>query len=181
MPSATFQPLIVRLLAFAAVLLPLSSSLTAQTGALLPNAPDLESGTEFTAAPTADQIDGVDLRRYFPPVGEQTMNDCATWAIFATNSCMEAFDQGWEPNRPATMFSHPQLGFHGLIVGDCRSVSPSLATATSHPSCWPRPAALATVRHAQRGTYRWYSTRPRSSQRRTPSGCSARKLAAYHR
>jgi hypothetical protein len=95
------------------MLLASSSALMAQTGGQLPKASELAGGGQLTAAPSGDTIHGVDLRRYFPPVGNQTMNDCTAWATSAAKSCLEAFDQGWVPNRPQTMFSptfiYPQI------------------------------------------------------------------------
>jgi len=85
----------------------------AQTGGQLPRATELASGDALTAAPSGDSISGVDLRRYFPPIGTQSMNDCTAWATAAAKSCLEAMDQGWVPDRPQTMFSpafiYPQI------------------------------------------------------------------------
>ena len=48
----------------------------------------------------------VDLRRYLPPVGRQTMNDCAAWAFgYAGRTYLEAINQGWQPNSPERVFS----------------------------------------------------------------------------
>ena len=120
MLCASLKTLFLRLCLLTVFALQIPNSLFAQTGAALPNALDLASGSDFTAAPAADEINGVDLRKYFPPVGEQTMNDCAAWAVSAAKSCMEAYDQGWQPNRPATMFSptwlYPQLN-NGIDEG----------------------------------------------------------------
>lgn len=48
------------------------------------------------------------------------MNDCTAWATTAAKSCLEAMDQGWSPNQPATMFSpafiYPQIN-HGTDDG----------------------------------------------------------------
>ena len=106
-------PPIARLLVISILLVFGSSNLAAQTGGQLPKASELASGGNITAAPSGDSISGVDLRRYFPPIGAQSMNDCTAWATSAAKSCLEALDQGWVPNRPQTMFSpafiYPQI------------------------------------------------------------------------
>ena len=62
---------------------------------------------DFTAGAQPDGLPrSVDLRPWLPAVGRQTMNDCAAWAFgYAGRSYLEALDQGWKPNGPATVFS----------------------------------------------------------------------------
>lgn len=98
----------------------LSNPGTAQTGGMLPKAAELDQGDTYAGAPVGDTIAGVDLRKYFPPVGDQSMNDCTAWAVAAAKSCLEAMDQRWNPTRPRTMFSpafiYPQIN-HGIDEG----------------------------------------------------------------
>lgn len=49
----------------------------------------------------------VDLSPLLPPVGNQTMNDCAAWAFgYAARTYQEAVDQGWSTrNNPTRIFS----------------------------------------------------------------------------
>ena len=112
----TLRLLAFLLLAFAF----LCNSSAAQTGGILPKAAELNQGGAYAGAPVGDTIDGVDLRKYFPPVGDQSMNDCTAWAVSAAKSCLEAMDQRWDPNRPQTMFSpafiYPQIN-NGIDEG----------------------------------------------------------------
>ena len=91
----------------------LCSNTLAQTGGMLPKAAEINHGETYAGAPVGDSIDGIDLRKYFPPVGSQSMNDCTAWAVSAAKSCLEAMDQQWDPTRPQTMFSpafiYPQI------------------------------------------------------------------------
>lgn len=83
------------------------AQLTAQTGSVDPTAAQLAAVPKFTP-PRIELIEEprVDLRQWLPPVGEQQMNDCTTWAIaYAAKSFLEARDQGWLPDRPERVFS----------------------------------------------------------------------------
>lgn len=52
----------------------------------------------------------VDLRYWLPPIGEQTMNDCAAWAFgYYAKTYLEARDQGWRPVTTAQIFSPTYL------------------------------------------------------------------------
>ncbi len=108
-PLSSFRSSAALLLAFVF----LGHSGRAQTGGMLPKAADLNHGEAYAGAPVGDAIDGVDLRKYFPPVGSQSMNDCTAWAVSAAKGCLEAMDQNWDPTRPQTMFSpafiYPQI------------------------------------------------------------------------
>jgi len=93
----------------ACVLLVLVASGTtlAQTGSVDPTAAQL-TATKRWSPPRIELIEEprVDLRPWLPPVGEQQMNDCTTWAIaYAAKSYLEARDQGWLPDRPERVFS----------------------------------------------------------------------------
>jgi hypothetical protein len=82
-------------------------ALVAQTGSVDPTAAQLAATPKFTP-PRIELIEErrVDLRQWLPPVGEQQMNDCTTWAIaYAAKSYLEARDQGWYPDRPERVFS----------------------------------------------------------------------------
>ncbi|MBL8739224.1 MAG: C1 family peptidase [Planctomycetes bacterium] len=84
-----------------------TSRLLAQTGSVDPTTAQLAAVPKFTP-PRIELIEEprVDLRRWLPPVGEQQMNDCTTWAIaYAAKSYLEARDQGWLPDRPERVFS----------------------------------------------------------------------------
>lgn len=79
----------------------------AQTGSVDPTAAQL-AATKRWSPPRIELIEEprVDLRPWLPPVGEQQMNDCTTWAIaYAAKSYLEARDQGWLPDRPERVFS----------------------------------------------------------------------------
>ena len=79
----------------------------AQTGSVDPTAAQL-AATRRWSPPRIELIEEprVDLRPWLPPVGEQQMNDCTTWAIaYAAKSYLEARDQGWLPDRPERVFS----------------------------------------------------------------------------
>ena len=76
---------------FLATLFGLASAIS-QTGAQLPKAIEVVDRQAFAAAPSAGTATSIDLRPYFPPVGTQSMNDCAAWALSATKSCQEALD-----------------------------------------------------------------------------------------
>lgn len=54
----------------------------------------------------ADAPPSVDLRSLMPPIGRQTMNDCAAWAFgYYARSYVEARNQEWTPDRPFQRFS----------------------------------------------------------------------------
>ena len=61
----------------------------------------------FSPGAQADELPAaVDLRPFLPPVGLQTMNDCAAWAFgYAARSYLEAIDQGWASPGADTVFS----------------------------------------------------------------------------
>ncbi|MDF1838525.1 MAG: C1 family peptidase [Planctomycetota bacterium] len=92
-----YAPTRLCLLLIAAFYLP--GAVWAQTGATHPTGSDFASSADISAAPAAEEVTGV--------------NDCTAWAISAAKSCAEAYDQGWKPNVPQTMFSpsfiYPQL------------------------------------------------------------------------
>ena len=83
------------------------SSLLAQTGNLDPT--PFEAAKLPTFVPQAVELieeKVVDLRPWMPPVGEQQMNDCTTWAIgYGLKSYFEAREQGWRPDSPGRIFS----------------------------------------------------------------------------
>lgn len=61
----------------------------------------------FSPGAQADELPtAVDLRAFLPPVGRQTMNDCAAWAFgYAARSYLERIDQGWTAPTNRTVFS----------------------------------------------------------------------------
>jgi hypothetical protein len=85
----------------------LAVCLPAQTGSIDPTVAQLQRTPKWSP-PQIELIEesAVDLRPWLPPVGEQSMNDCTTWAIaYAAKSYLEARDQGWLPDRPEHVFS----------------------------------------------------------------------------
>ncbi len=92
--------LAVMMLAFLA-----PSDSQAQTGGRVPKAEDIKNGKTHKPAPTGAVVKRIDLRRHFPPVGEQSMNDCSAWTAAAIKSFLETIDQDWKADRPQTIFS----------------------------------------------------------------------------
>jgi hypothetical protein len=85
----------------------LAVALPGQTGSIDPTMAQLRRTPKWSP-PQIELIEepAVDLRPWLPPVGEQSMNDCTTWAIaYAAKSYLEARDQGWLPDRPEHVFS----------------------------------------------------------------------------
>ncbi len=75
-------------------------------------------------APIGTRPEFVDLRPYLPPVGRQTMNDCAAWAFgYAARSYLEAVDQGWKPDSPNRIFS-PTFIYNQVNGGEDKGSSP---------------------------------------------------------
>lgn len=83
-------------LALIALLLSLSPNAAAQ-GATREDRDVVRDLEEFPVGAQADELPtAVDLRPFLPPVGSQTMNDCAAWAFgYAARSYLERIDQGW--------------------------------------------------------------------------------------
>jgi hypothetical protein len=79
----------------------------------------------FSQIPRASELPPiVDLRPHLPPVGSQTMNDCAAWAYaYAARSYLEAIDQGWKPDRPERIFS-PTFIYNQVNKGKDSGSSP---------------------------------------------------------
>lgn len=92
------------LLALAVALL---SSIALGQGASRADRGRTEALDPFTAADRIGELPSqVSLRYHLPPVGLQTMNDCAAWAFgYAGRTYMEAIDQGWRPDKPERIFS----------------------------------------------------------------------------
>ncbi|MBI5431987.1 MAG: C1 family peptidase [Planctomycetes bacterium] len=67
----------------------------------------------------------VDLRDHLPPVGHQSMNDCAAWAFgYAARTYLEAVDQGWSPNSTEHIFS-PTFIYNQVNHGEDAGSNPS--------------------------------------------------------
>ncbi len=77
----------------------------AQTGGRVPKAEDIKNGKTHKPAPRGAVVKRIDLRRHFPPVGEQSMNDCSAWTAAAIKSFLETIDQDWKADQPQTIFS----------------------------------------------------------------------------
>ncbi len=103
------SPALLRTSALAGILIASAvlAPLRAQTGSVDPTAAQI-AATPRWSPPKIELIEEprIDLRPWLPPVGEQRMNDCTTWAIaYAAKSYLEARDQGWRPDGPERVFS----------------------------------------------------------------------------
>ncbi|MCB9832065.1 MAG: C1 family peptidase [Planctomycetes bacterium] len=100
------------------ILLGSAALLSAQTGSIDPTEEQL-TGLRVFEAPEVELIEEkvVDLRRWMPPVGNQSMNDCTAWAVgYGAKSYLEARDQGWRPDAPQRVFS-PTFLYNQLNEG----------------------------------------------------------------
>ena len=76
------------------------------------------------AADLKETPPSVDLRPLMPPIGRQTMNDCAAWAFgYYARSYIEARNQEWIPNKPWLRFS-PSFIYNQVNGGKDKGSNP---------------------------------------------------------
>lgn len=132
----------------------------AQTGGAYPTWSELREVEGFTPEPMAAKVGSVDLRRLFPPVGKQEINDCTAWAVAAVKSYLEAIDQDWNPNDRDKQFS-PTFIYNQVNKGRDQGSSPLAAsqllidrggatksTAPYTPRDYRSPPSAAAVKQA---------------------------------
>lgn len=89
-----------------------------QTGALPPWEENVSGIAEWQPEPMGESATfTVDLRPKLPPIGQQKMNDCQSWALaYMLRSYQEGVDQGWQPDRPERIFS-PRFIYNQINKG----------------------------------------------------------------
>lgn len=97
-----------RSLLLALPLLASTASIALPQGSSKEDGPALRAALQaiLEDAALADAPPSVDLRPLMPPIGRQTMNDCAAWAFgYYARSYVEARNQEWTPDQPWLRFS----------------------------------------------------------------------------